>query len=141
MHLVARWCVSTGPKKILNELVPLGGVNVGRQKGFSSGPHKMDSLGSHWSQNNVPPSLKGRISRLVPLELYKLLIFSLDFTNKEESLHTQRKTEAHPPFQTHIYPETTFPNDNFESCDLMVGSICHAKQNRKQVLKNNHSPM
>lgn len=37
------------------------------------------------SQSHVPTSLKGGPSRLVPMELCKLLIFSLVFTNKQES--------------------------------------------------------
>lgn len=107
---MARWSVSTGPEKTLNELVPLDGVNVGRQKAFLSGPHKMDSLGSHFSQSNVPPSLKGRISRLVPMELYKLLIFSLDFTNKELSLKKKNQMkETHK--STPPSPNTHLPRD------------------------------
>lgn len=75
-----------GPEKPPNDWSHLKELTVGRQTAFWSIPHATDSLGSYSSQSRVPSTLKGGPSRLVPAELCKLLIFSLDFTNKEESL-------------------------------------------------------
>lgn len=108
-------------------------------------PHKMDAIGSYSSQSCVPSALKGGPSRLVPMELYKLLIFSLDFTNKEESFKKEnllkepnRERQKHALLPKHTPTHRLYSSLTFESCDLMVGRVCHAKQSGKHVFKNNH---
>lgn len=105
MGLVARWSVSTGPEKTLNELVPLDGVNVGRQKASLSGPHKMDSLGSHFSQSNVPPSLKRENNQTSPYGIVQTFDLFTRFhkqgTKFKKEKPNERDTQKHAPLPKH----------------------------------------
>lgn len=102
MGPVARWSVSTGRKRPLMSWSHLMELMWKGRRHSRLDPHKMDSLESHFSQSNVPPSLKGIISRLVPYGvLHTFDLFPRSYkqgTKFKKEKPNERDTQKHTLF-------------------------------------------
>lgn len=97
MGSVTWWGISTGPEKEPYKLVPLNGINVGRQKAFLSDPHKPNFLGSHSSQSGVPSTWKRGYSQTSPYGVVQTFDLFDKFHKQERKLEKEKPIERDIP--------------------------------------------